>query len=234
MEQTPDKLLLVVMAKAPVPGKVKTRLTPPFTPQEAVELYKCFLQDRVREMRRLSGIDLAVAYTPADARDTFVKISGNGFQLFAQKGDDLGRRLNNVFIEKLGQDYAAVSIIDSDTPDLPCAIIEQSFQILLSGEADTVFGPCDDGGYYLVGMRRPQPELFEDIPWSTAAVLDTTLSRAGELGIRTQLLPAWNDLDTFEDLVDYYTRKKRQLPDQQWPGKITFDYVSRIESITQV
>ena len=188
MEQTHDKLLLVVMAKAPVPGKVKTRLTPPFTPQEAVELYKCFLQDRVREMRRLSGIDLAVAYTPSDARDTFVKISGNGFQLFAQKGDDLGRRLNNVFIEKLGQDYAAVSIIDSDTPDLPCAIIEQSFQILLSGAADAVFGPCDDGGYYLVGMRQPQPELFEDIPWSTDAVLDRTLARADKLGIKTKLL----------------------------------------------
>jgi rSAM/selenodomain-associated transferase 1 len=233
MEKTPDKLLLVVMAKAPVPGKVKTRLTPPFTPQEAVELYKCFLQDRVREMGRLSGIDLAVAYTPADARDTFVQLSGNGFQLFAQKGEDLGRRLNNVFIEKLGQDYAAVSIIDSDTPDLPCAIIEQSFQLLWAGETDTVFGPCDDGGYYLVGMRRPHPELFVDIPWSTAAVLDTTLLRAAELGIRTQLLPVWNDLDTFEDLIDYYARHKRQLPNQHRPGEITFDCVSRMDSITQ-
>ena len=231
MEQTPDKLLLVVMAKAPVPGKVKTRLTPPFTPQEAVELYKCFLQDRVREMGRLSGIDLAVAYTPADSRDTFVQISGNGFQLFAQKGEDLGRRLNNVFIEKLGQDYAAVSIIDSDTPDLPCAIIEQSFQILLSGGADAVFGPCDDGGYYLVGMRRPHPELFEDIPWSTDAVLDTTLSRAGELGIRTQLLPVWNDLDTFEDLRDFYGRYINRNKKEEWAGQITFNYLSRLDSI---
>jgi hypothetical protein len=184
-------------------------------------------------MGRLKGIDLAVAYTPAGARNIFVSLSGNGFHLFAQKGADLGHRLNNIFIDKRQQGYEAVSIIDSDTPDLPCAIIEQSFQTLLSGETDAVFGPCDDGGYYLVSLRRPHPELFEDIPWSTGAVLEMTLARAGKLGIKTKSLPVWNDLDTFEDLLGFYRKHKQQLSNQHWPGKITFDYVSRIESITQ-
>ena len=234
MDQKRHKLLLVVMAKAPVPGEVKTRLTPPFTPREAVDLYKCFLQDRFSEMGRLIGVDLAVAYTPTDARETFVRLSGNGFQLFDQEGEDLGKRLNNIFIEKLEQGYDAVSIIDSDTPDLPCTIIEQSFQALMSDGADAVFGPCDDGGYYLVGMRRPHPELFENIPWSTEAVLEMTLARAGELGIRTKLLPVWNDLDTFEDLVDFYIRHKNRSSGGKGAGKITFNYMSRIDSIAKV
>lgn len=225
------KLLLVVVAKAPVPGKVKTRLTPPFTPQEAVALYQCFLKDRLAEISTLQGIDLAVAFTPGHARKAFERLTGNGFKLFAQKGADLGQRLNHIFIDKLGSDYDAVSIIDSDTPDLPGEIVEQSFRILLSDEADTVYGPCDDGGYYLVGMCRPHPELFEDIPWSTPAVLNITLERARGLGIKTKLLPCWNDLDTVEDLIEYYGRHKRRPHDHQWAGENTFKYLSQIESV---
>ena len=231
MVRKQHKLLLVVVAKAPVAGEVKTRLLPHFTPEEAVDLYRCFLQDRLEEIGLLEGIDLAVAFTPANARDTFLRISGNGFELFAQKGDNLGQRLNNIFIEKLDRDYEAVSIIDSDTPDLPRTMVEQSFRILTSGQADAVFGPCDDGGYYLVGMRRPHPELFEDIPWSTEAVLPVTLQRAERLGIRTKLLPGWNDLDTFEDLVGFYNRHKHRLSNAGWPGQKTFKYLSRLENI---
>ena len=231
MNHDHDKLLLVVVAKAPAPGEVKTRLMPHFTPHEAVDLYRCFLQDRLQEMGQLQGIDLAVAFTPADAEDTFVRISGNGFKLFAQKGDNLGQRLNNILMEKLSQAYAAVSIIDSDTPDLPRTVVEQSFQILMTGDVDAVFGPCDDGGYYLVGMRQPHPELFEDIPWSTEAVLPVTLQRAERLGIKTRLLPGWNDLDTFEDLIDFYNRHKHHLSKAGWPGQKTFMYLSRLENI---
>jgi rSAM/selenodomain-associated transferase 1 len=233
MKQKQEKLLLVVVAKAPVPGEVKTRLVPHFSPAEAADLFRCFLQDRIKEMGQLKGIDLAVAFTPAEARETFARLTSNGFKLFAQKGADLGQRLNNVFIEKLARGYDAVSIIDSDTPDLPGAIVEQSFRILMSGGVDAVYGPCDDGGYYLVGMRQPHPELFEDIPWSTEAVLNITLKRADRLGIKTKLLPGWNDLDTFEDLVDFYATHRNQLPNENWAGKNTFNFLSRLEGIKQ-
>ena len=233
MDQKPEKLLLVVVAKAPIPGEVKTRLIPHFTPEEAADLYRCFLQDRIKEISKLKGIDLAVAFTPADAGDTFARITSNGFKLFAQKGDDLGQRLNHVFLEKLVRGYDAVSIVDSDTPDLPRSIVEQSFQTLMSDGVDAVFGPCDDGGYYLVGMRRPHPELFQDIPWSTPAVLTITLARAARLGIRTKLLPGWNDLDTFEDLIDFYDKHKNQSSDTKGAGEITFKYLSRLESSSQ-
>jgi len=233
MDQKHAKMLLVVVAKAPVPGEVKTRLIPHFSPEEAAALYRCFLQDRMKEIGKLIGIDLAVAFTPADADDTFARITRNGFKLFAQKGEDLGQRLNNIFLAKFGQGYDAISVIDSDTPDLSVSIVKQSFQTLMSERVDAVFGPCDDGGYYLVGMRRPHPELFQDIPWSTPAVLSITMERAAKHGIRTKLLPGWNDLDTFEDLIDFYAKHKNQSSDTRWAGEITFKYLSRLESITQ-
>jgi hypothetical protein len=227
------KLLLVVVAKAPVAGAVKTRLAPHLTPDEAVDLYRCFLQDRILTVNSLRGVDRALAYTPEDAGDMFVPFSRNGIDLFCQKGRGLGERLNNIFLEKFAAGYEAVSIIDSDTPDLPPWFIQESFKRLLSNQTDVVLGPCHDGGYYLVGMRRPHPELFEDIPWSTERVLSNTLEKAEELGVKTDLLPWWNDLDTFKDLVDYYCKNKNRLNERHWAGKNSFLYLSRLEKIKQ-
>lgn len=233
MEKRHEKLLLVVVAKAPVPGKVKTRLIPHFTPEEAADLYRCFLQDRIMTINSLKGVDLAIAYTPADTRDTFAPFSRNGVSLFAQKGQDLGERLNNIFLEKLAGGYGAVSIIDSDSPDLPASAVQESFRRLLSNQTDVVFGPCHDGGYYLVGMCKPHPELFDDIPWSTETVLSYTLEKAKKLGVKTNLLPWWNDLDTFEDLVVFYNKYKNQRLQRHWVGEKTFLYLSRLKRINK-
>ena len=226
MDKKHAKLLLVVVAKAPMPGKVKTRLNPQFTSKEAVDLYRCFLQDRIRTINSLKGIDRTIAFTPADARDMFIPFSLNGIRLFSQKGKDLGERLNNIFVEKLADGYDVVSIIDSDTPDLPHWIIKKSFKRLLSGQADVVFGPCYDGGYYLVAMRKPHPELFVGIPWSSDTVLLNSLEKAKKLAVKTDLLPWWNDLDTFEDLIVFYTKYKNQRFERHWAGEKTFLYLA--------
>jgi rSAM/selenodomain-associated transferase 1 len=223
-----EKLLLVVVAKAPVPGRVKTRLVPHLTPEEAAGLYRCFLQDRITTIQTLQDVELAIAYTPVDAMAAFVPFSGNGLGLFPQKGRDLGERLNNIFVEKLSEGFNAVSIIDSDSPDLPVSAIRESFERLMSDQTDVVFGPCDDGGYYLVGMRRPHPELFFDIPWSTEAVLANTLERARGLGVRTDLLPMWNDLDTIEDLIQFYKMHKNKAGQKNWAGETTFRRLARL------
>ena len=230
MDKKHAKLLLGVVAKAPVPGMVKTRLIPHFTPEEAADLYRCFLQDRIQEISNLEGIDLAIAFTPADAEAAFVSFARNGFRLFAQRGRNLGERLHNIFLEKLAGGYDAVSIVDSDTPDLPGSMVKQSFHALISEGADAILGPCEDGGYYLVGMRRPHPELFQDIPWSTATVLTITLERAATLGIRTKLLSGWNDLDTLEDLIGFYNKHKNRAAQKNWAGEKTFNYLARRES----
>ena len=233
MNKEHQKLLLVVVAKAPVPGEVKTRLHPKLTIDEATDLYRCFLQDRIKEIGRLTEIDLAISYTPEESKEYFSRFITNGFHLFPQRGKNLGERLSNIFKDKLADKYDAVSIIDSDTPDLPRSIVQQSFQLLMSNGVDAVFGPCDDGGYYLVAMRRPQPDLFQHIPWSTEAVLAATLERASAIGLKAELLPRWNDLDTFEDLIEFYNRHRHQLSEKNWAGQHTLNYLSRIESIAQ-
>jgi rSAM/selenodomain-associated transferase 1 len=233
MNKEHAKLLLVVVAKAPVPGRVKTRLYPDLAIDEATHLYRCFIQDRIKEIGNLTAVDLAISYTPEDSKQYFTRFISNGFHLFPQRGKDLGERLSNIFEDKLAGEYDIVSIIDSDTPDLPRSIVEQSFQLLMSNNVDAVFGPCDDGGYYLVAMRRAHPELFQNVPWSTDAVLDITLERAAKLGIRTKLLPGWNDLDTFEDLIDFYHKHKNQSSKIKWTGENTFNYLSRLEIIAQ-
>ncbi|CAB1056373.1 hypothetical protein D1BOALGB6SA_1109 [Olavius sp. associated proteobacterium Delta 1] len=230
---TREKFLLVVVAKAPQPQRVKTRLLPKLTPAEATSLYRCFIQDRMKEIGLLRDIDLAISYTPANSQEFITRFKSNGFHLFPQRGKDLGERLHNIFVDKLQQGYKAVSIIDSDTPDLPRAIVQQSFQLLGADGVDAVFGPCHDGGYYLVGMRQPHPELFQDIAWGTETVLQKTLENAETSGIRAKLLKRWNDLDTFEDLLEYYHKHKNKLPDQKWTGCETFNFLCRMKRIRQ-
>jgi len=233
MDQKQENLLLVVVAKAPVPGEVKTRLCPEFTTEEATNLYRCFIQDRIKEIGSLTSMNLAISYTPEDSEEYFGQFLSNGFHLFPQRGKDLGERLSNIFVDKLAGEYDAVSIIDSDTPDLPRSIVQQSFQLLIADRADAVFGPCHDGGYYLVGMRKPHPELFQKIPWSTEKVLPRTLEKADSLGLQTKLLPKWNDLDTFQDLLEYYKKYQDKPFETNWAGRQTFKFLSNLKRITQ-
>lgn len=233
MAGSTHQALLVIAAKAPVAGGVKTRLCPALAPETARDLYRCFLQDRLAEMGALEGVDVSVAYTPADARDYFSGFAAGGFRLFPQRGNDLGARLSDIFQRKSAEGYAAIAVIDSDSPDLPRTIVAQSFKWLASGAADAVFGPCFDGGYYLAGLRRPRPELFQDIPWSTAGVLAKTLAIAAAGGLQTKLLSRWNDLDTFADLLGFYRRYKDHPPQSGWPGHRTFRYLSSLECITR-
>jgi rSAM/selenodomain-associated transferase 1 len=208
MDSKSGKALVVIVAKEPIPGKVKTRLSPGISPADAAGLYRCFLLDRIREIGAMTGVDRGIAYTPEEARGTFSALTSEGFELFPQRGEGLGERLNNIFLDQLARGYDAVAIVDSDSPDLPNCLIRESLQVLLTRQAEIVFGPCHDGGYYLVGMRKPHPELFRDIPWSTGDVLSMSLQKTRALGLDVKLLSFWNDLDTFEDLLEFYDKYK--------------------------
>lgn len=228
MKSLTAKMLLVVVAKEPVPGLVKTRLSPALSPEEAAALYQCMLEDRLREVGGLVGIDLAVAYTPAGARETFMPLSRPGMSFFAQRGNDLGERLHNIFVDAFAAGYGAVAIIDSDSPDLPREIVRQSFRLLQAREAEAVFGPCRDGGYYLVGLREPHPELFENIPWSSENVLRESLEKAGKAGLKTELLTWWNDLDTIADLLAFHKKYRGGQWLDNRRGEKTFNLLSRL------
>jgi uncharacterized protein len=119
-------------------------------------------------------------------------------RLVAQEGADLRIRLDRVLTDLLAESGSGAIAIDTDSPTLPTDYVRQAYARLAEATADVVIGPSEDGGYYLIGLRRPAPALFEAMPWSTAAVLDETVARTRRLGFRLALLPPWFDVDRGE------------------------------------
>ena len=187
------------MAKEPLAGQVKTRLCPPLSPDEASELYRCFLLDKIKQVRAVAGAQPVVAFAPEDCREIFRTLAPD-FSLLPQQGPDLGSRLAGILERLLASSRAGALAIDGDTPTLPTALLQQAVDALTDPGIDVVVGPTEDGGYYLIGLRAPRPELFVEMPWSTSAVLRETTTRAERRGLRLVQLPSWHDVDTPEDL----------------------------------
>lgn len=195
-----ERTVVAIMAKAPRMGEVKTRLCPPLSTSEAADLYRCFLLDKIEQVRTLREASPAIAYTPAEGR-TFFEEWAPGFVLVPQRGADLGSRLANSFDQLFAKSYAGALAIDSDTPTLPTPFLQQALDLIATPEIDVVLGPSEDGGYYLIGLREPHRELFEDMAWSTAKVFRETIRRAEAKGLKIASLPPWFDIDTADDLA---------------------------------
>jgi uncharacterized protein len=213
---------LAVMTKAPQAGQVKTRLVPPLTPDDAAELNKCFLRDTAREIASacsrgrvgdaaskspsLQGIashgeaatteamGIAV-YTPIGAESAYDDILPGGFSLLPQRGVGFGERLYFAAEDLFKCGFDSVCLIDSDSPTVPAENFAKAIELLKTHRDYTVLGPCDDGGYYLIGLKKPHRELFEQIDWSTERVFDQTMRRARGMGLEVKLLPRGYDVD---------------------------------------
>ena len=190
---------LVVMAKAPLVGEVKTRLAPPLSLKEAAELYRCLLLDLLENVRSFEGADLYVAFSPAAAAALFHEITPRDFVCFPQRRDDLGERMASIFEDLFEKSYERAVVIGSDLPVFPSSFLRDAFRAL-AGSSDVVLGPSRDGGYYLIGLSRLVPEIFTGMPWGTARVLQATRDRLSRVGVEPSLLPGWFDVDTVEDL----------------------------------
>ncbi|MDD2902427.1 MAG: TIGR04282 family arsenosugar biosynthesis glycosyltransferase [Syntrophales bacterium] len=198
--------LLIIFAKEPLAGQVKTRLSPPLSPKAAARLYQYFLEDILEEMGSLPEIRLAVAYSPDKAKDFFRKMAPSGALLFSQEGDDLSTRLVRAFDRGFAAGFKTVLVRNSDSPDLPEEIVLAAEQALTADGADLVLSPSPDGGYNLVGLKQPQPRLFQGISWSSPRVLADTLGLARQLFLAVHLLPSWPDIDTMDDLRAFAAR----------------------------
>jgi hypothetical protein len=190
---------LVVMAKRPAAGATKTRLAPPLTSEQAANLYECFLLDALHIARSIPDIVGYIAYPPADGQDYFLRLAPD-FALIPQIGAGLGDRLAYVIEEITRRHRGPVVAMSSDSPTLLAAYVARAFDVLARNEADVVLGPCDDGGYYLIGLSLPQPRLLREVPMSTPHVLRDTLALAATAGLRAALLPPWYDIDVADDL----------------------------------
>ena len=197
----PGRVALAAMAKVPIAGAVKTRLCPPLQPDEAAELARCFLEDRVEQLGAVPVGDRLVAFTPPEHALAVRALVPPDVRIVPQQGVDLGARMNGLLTDLLAEGYAGALVVGTDTPTLPTAYLVEAAAVLREAAADVVLGPSEDGGYYLIGLTAPAPELFVDMAWSTATVCEETLRRARAAGRRVSVLPTWFDIDRIADLA---------------------------------
>jgi uncharacterized protein len=198
-DRVPDGLCaLAVMTKAPQAGRVKTRLTPPLSSEEAAALNICFLRDTAsaisRTANKTKAIGIAV-YTPVGAEAAYAGILPNAFQLVPQRADAFGDRLAAATEDLLQLGFTSFCLIDSDSPTVPDEVFSQAVDFLAGDDDAVVLGPSDDGGYYLIGLKKLHSRLFEKIDWSTDRVLEQTIDAAREIDLLVHFLPTWYDVD---------------------------------------
>ena len=218
-----ERKALIVMAKRPYPGRTKTRLGSLFSAQDAADLYACFLRDALDQARAVPQAQPFAAYAPVDpeTRDYFAELAPD-FALIAQEGQSLGERLDHVLSECLNMGYHHVAAMNSDSPTLPLAYLRLSFERLEDPGTDVVLGPCEDGGYYLIGWKKACSPLVLDVEMSTDHVLDDTLRIAEAENLRVSLLPTWYDVDDLDDL----SRVWHELRQENFPTSSTGQYLS--------
>jgi hypothetical protein len=197
---------LIVFAKVPEAGRVKTRLTTLLTPAQAAQVYAAFLGDALAQYAALD-VTVRIYLAPSDVPlpDGLVPPAAG---LFRQVGPDLGARMSHAFLETFLAGHIGAVVIGTDHPTLPQAFLEEAFRILDEPYSISI-GPSEDGGFYLLGMNEFYPALFEDMTYSHDRVFEDTIERAGEMGASITVLPPWYDVDTPEELA----RLVRDLPD---------------------
>lgn len=185
---------LIVFARSPVAGQVKSRLTPLLSSQEAADLYRAFLMD---SLAQYASLEVDVRLYMADEGDPGVHLYGA--QLKKQYGHGLGERMEHAFGETAAEGYEQMVIIGTDHPTLPTEFIMEAYEALSDVPAVCI-GPALDGGYYLLGMSPLICGLFDGIVYGEPNVFSLTLARAHESGVSVTQLPVWYDIDTPEDL----------------------------------
>lgn len=196
----PGSRILLILAKEPVPGRVKTRLAQDVGAERASAIYRRLAEETV--LRLAAGPwTTRVCFDPPGSLPAFEAwLGSSGTAFVPQPGGDLGARIGRLLEEAL-KNADCACVVGTDAPGVDVARVEWAFRILEEdAEVDVVVNPAQDGGYVLLALRHAVPELFRGIPWSTPAVLDETLRAAARNGLETRLLPTLADVDTEADL----------------------------------
>jgi rSAM/selenodomain-associated transferase 1 len=195
--------VLVIMAKAPRPGEVKTRLTPSLSPAAVTAFYCCLLDDTLALARSLSDVEVAIMCPDSDVNELAqlagAQLAGNEASVVAQKGEGLAAGLASVFAHFAEGHRRRIIAFNSDSPHLPHSVLEDAFETLAAH--DVVVGPTHDGGYYLVGAKASHPTLFAHDGMGTSSALERLLSRARALELSVGLAAPFYDIDVVDDLT---------------------------------
>jgi uncharacterized protein len=210
------------MTKAPAPGASKTRLVPPLKTKEAAELSACFLRDTCDNIVSTSRNKLAAGVavcTPTCAESFFEGLLPRSFGRINQRGSLFGDRLFHATEDLFSLGYDSLCLIDSDSPTLPPAFLRAAISELALPGDRVVLGPANDGGYYLIGVKKIHRRLFENVDWSTSRVLAQSVARAKEIELPVTLLPSWFDVDDAPALrqlcYQLFLKDERQAPQSQ-------------------
>ncbi len=191
--------ILAVFARAPELGKVKTRLSPPLTPQQALSLHRALIEDTLAHLGKLDlpSVEKHVLLSKELIEPGDLDVP-DGWQVGVQSNGDLGERMSHLFETSLAGGASGVVILGSDSPTVPLELVEDAFTHLASGHV--VLGPADDGGYYLLGCDRFYADIFAGVDWGSERVLDQTLAILERLGVASTTLVPWYDIDRGDDL----------------------------------
>jgi rSAM/selenodomain-associated transferase 1 len=190
--------VLVIMAKAPKPGAVKTRLTPSLSLNAVVAFYCCLLDDTLALARSLSDVEVAIMCPDSDVAE-LTQLAGNEASVVAQKGEGLAAGLTSVFAHFTEERQQRIIAFNSDSPHLPRSVLENAFETLAAH--DVVVGPTHDGGYYLVGAKTSHPTLFAHDGMGTSSALERLLSRVRVLELSLGFVDPFYDIDVSDDLT---------------------------------
>jgi len=189
-----------MVCKTPLAGQSKTRLSPSLTAEQCAGLSACFIRDVAATIGSLgSGVTGYAVYTPAGSEPALRELLPHDFRLLLQGGGDLGGRLIKATDDLLAQGHVGSVLVNSDGPTLPSSILRAAVDAVRRGD-DVVLSPALDGGYTLIGLSRPHPEIFTGIPWSTADTYKMTLQRAAESALAVTNVPPWYDIDDLASL----------------------------------
>ena len=187
-----------VMVKAPRSGEVKTRLVPPLCAEEASRLSACFVQDILANLLAASEsvpVDSYAAYSPPGSEILLREFLPPHVRMLPPRSVGLANSLPDAIEDLTAAGYAGACLINSDSPTLPTSVLVDAIRILRAPGDRVVLGPAIDGGYYLIGLKHPHRQLFQDIAWSTERVFQQTAERAAGIGLELVTLPDWYDVD---------------------------------------
>lgn len=189
---------LVIMAKAPKPGTVKTRLAQCLPPPAVTALYRCLLDDTMTLAQSVGNVEVAIM-CPASDVDDLARLAGDSVRVVAQTGEGLAAGLTSVFAHFAATAQRRIIAFNSDSPHLPASVLQRAFEALAT--SDVVIGPTHDGGYYLVGAKATHPGLFNGDRMGTSSALETLLERVRAQGLSVRLADPFYDIDVASDLI---------------------------------
>jgi rSAM/selenodomain-associated transferase 1 len=208
--------VVIMFIRAPLQGKVKTRLAKTMGDEKAAEFYRLCTEAAISEVNQVSReVERYIFFADPVCGYKTDHLVDSGFKIEVQEGESLGQRLFNAFNRAFKSGAKMAVIVASDVPDLTAGIIKEAFSSL--DKRDVVIGPCYDGGYYLIGMKEPHEELFRDISWGTEQVFRQTIVAIKESGLIVSQLPILIDIDTEEDL-----RRWREMNGDKQPALLDF------------